>query len=218
MRDFAAARHNMVECQVRPNKVTDERLLAAMSELPRERFLPKPRQGVAYVDEDIPLGDGRYLMEPMVLARLIQAAAVAPGDLALDVGCGSGYSTAVLARLCDTVVALESHAGLAAEATAALAELGIDNAAVFERPLAKGYAKQAPYDVILFGGAIAQLPEAIVNQLGEGGRLVAVVAERQGMGKGTLFVRRSGVVSSRVLFDAATPLLPEFAPESRFVF
>jgi len=216
--DFAAARHNMVECQVRPNKVTDERVLAAMSELPRERFLPKSRQGVAYVDEDIALGDGRYLMEPMVLARLVQAAAVGPGDLALDVGCASGYSTAVLARLCNTVVALESHAGLVAEATAALAELGIDNAAVFERSLAKGYAKQAPYDVILFGGAVARLPEAIVKQLGEGGRLVAVVADGHGMGKATLFVRRSGVVSSRILFDAATPPLPGFAPEPRFVF
>ncbi|MDJ0951621.1 MAG: protein-L-isoaspartate O-methyltransferase [Alphaproteobacteria bacterium] len=216
--DYALARHNMVESQVKTNKVTDERLLAAMAELPRERFVAEEQRGVAYVDEDIPVGRGRFLMEPMVLARLLQAAEPEADDLALDIGCGTGYSTAVLARLCGTVVALESDPGLAGQATALLADLVIDNAAVVEGGLGDGYAKQAPYDVILLGGAVAEIPQAITSQLAEGGRMVAVVADARGMGKATLYTHTGTAVSSRVLFDAAVPHLPGFEKLQSFEF
>jgi protein-L-isoaspartate(D-aspartate) O-methyltransferase len=218
MVDYTIARRNMVESQIRPNKVTDPLLLAALLELPREQFLPKARRGVAYVDEDIEVGEGRYLMEPMVLARLLLAAEVKPTDIVLDIGCATGYSTAVLARLANTVVAVESSRKLAAEATAVLSQLGIDNAAVIEGPLDKGYAKQGPYDVILFSGAIAQVPDAILDQLADGGRLVAVIDDGSRVRKGTIMTRLGGVISGRAVFDAATPLLPGFDRKPGFVF
>ncbi|HVO16958.1 MAG TPA: protein-L-isoaspartate O-methyltransferase [Alphaproteobacteria bacterium] len=218
MVDYAVARRNMVESQIRPNKVTDPLLLAAFLEIPREQFLPKAKRGVAYVDEDIELGDGRYLMEPMLLARLLQTAEVKPTDIALDIGCGTGYSTAILARLCNTVVAVESNRKLAAEAGAVLSRLGIDNAAVIEGPLERGYPKQAPYDVILFGGAVAEVPTPILDQLGEGGRLLAVIDDGSRVRKGTIMTRLGGVISGRPVFDAATPLLPGFDRKLGFVF
>src|SRR3546814_7419678 len=122
--DFAAARENMIEGQLRPNKVTDEAILSAMGTVPRERFLPNGKRAVAYVDEDIGLGQGRFLMEPIVLARLIQAAGVEPDDLVLDIGCGTGYSAAILALLANTVIALECDERLARQATEILAERG----------------------------------------------------------------------------------------------
>lgn len=216
MLDFAAARRNMVEHQLRTNEVTDDALLAAMAEIPRERFVPDRLRDVAYIDEDLPLKKGRFLMEPRVLARLLQLAEVKAEDMVLDIGCGTGYSTAVLAKLANTVVALESDPELAARASSTLAELGMDNAIVVTAPLADGYAKQGPYDVIVFGGSLPRVPASIARQLAEGGRLVAVIGE--GMGRGTLMTRARGIVSSRPAFDAATPILPDFAPVQGFVF
>ncbi len=218
MVDYTESRWNMVESQIRTNKVTDPTLLAVMANLPRECFVPEPLRGIAYVDEDIPLGKGRYLMEPMVLARLLQTAAVGAEDVVLDVGCATGYSTAVLARLANTVVAVESDPELAARATGTLAELGIDNAVVVEAPLREGYPKQAPYDVIFIGGGVPEIPPLIADQLAEGGRLVTVVAEEGAVGRGTLMIRSGGVLSDRPVFDAATPPLPEFSREPGFVF
>ncbi len=215
--DFAAARHNMVENQIRPNRVTDPRVLSAMAELPREAFVPKALQSIAYVDEDIAIGEGRYLMEPMVLALLLQAADVRSTDVVLDIGCGTGYAAAVLARMASTVVTLESDAGLAVRATETLAELEIDTVAVVEGRLEKGYPKQAPYDVIFFGGAVSEVPPVITEQLADGGRLAAVIAG-DGPGKGTLFTRYGGAVSRREMFDAGTPFLPGFAPSPTFTF
>ncbi|MBI3452506.1 MAG: protein-L-isoaspartate O-methyltransferase [Rhodospirillales bacterium] len=216
--DYAAARLNMVESQIRPNKVTDTRIVDAMLNLPREKFLPKPLRGIAYVDEDIPLGNGRYLTEPMVLARLLQAAQLRPDDVALEIGTGPGYGAAVLARIVSTVVALESAQGLAASAGRVLGELGIDNAVVVEGPLTEGYPRQAPYDVILLSGAVAKIPSAIEGQIAEGGRLVAVVAPPGEPGRAILIVRIGGVLSRRIIFDAGAPLLPGFAAEPGFVF
>lgn len=216
MLDFAIARRNMVEHQLRTNEVTNQALLAAMGDIPRERFVPDRFRDVAYIDEDLPLKKGRFLMEPRVFARLLQLAEVKPQDVVLDIGCGTGYSTAVLSRLANTVVALESDAELSARASATLAELGIDNALVVTAPLTDGYAKQSPYDVIVFGGALPRVPPPIARQLVEGGRLVAVIGE--GVGRGTLTMRTRGVISSRPDFDAATPMLPDFAPVQGFVF
>jgi protein-L-isoaspartate(D-aspartate) O-methyltransferase len=218
MIDYAAARLNMVESQLRTNRVSESALLEAFEQVPRERFLPEDVRSIAYVDEDIPLGGGRHLMEPMVLARLLQAARPDPHDVALDVGCGPGYASAILARLAGTVVALEDDPEMAARANRILAELGIDNAVVVEGALGGGYPKQAPYNVILLDGAVAEIPPAIVRQLADGGRLVTIVRDSEGVGRATLVQRSGEVVSSRVLFDAAVPLLPGFAPEPGFVF
>lgn len=219
MVDYVTARRNMVENQVRPNKVTDPRLIGAMAETPRELFLPEPLRSIAYVDEDIELGGGRVLMAPMVLARLLQAANPQPTDIALDIGCATGYSTAVLARLCDTVVGIEPDPEMAATAGAVLAESGVDNAAVIEGKLADGYAKQAPYGVILFGGAIDAVPDAIIRQLADDGRLVAVVVDQAGVGRATLMTRSGpGSLSGRPVFDATTAMLPGVERGPAFVF
>ncbi len=218
MVDFAAARLNMVESQLRTNKVTDLRLLGAFKTVPRELFVPEPLRGIAYIDEDVALGGGRFVMEPRVLARLLQAAQPEPEDVALDLGCGSGYATAILSRLVATVVALEDDAALVAAANRTLDKLEIDNAVVVEGRLTEGYPKQAPYNVILLGGAVAEVPAAIADQLAEGGRLVTVVSAGPGLGRATLMRRDGGVISSRVLYDAALPVLPGFEAEPGFAF
>jgi protein-L-isoaspartate(D-aspartate) O-methyltransferase len=217
MNEFSAVRRSMVEGQIRPNRVTDSRVVAAMAEVPRELFVPRALRGVAYVDEDIEIAPGRYLMEPRVFARLIQAAAIAEGDIVLDIGCGRGYSTAVLARLAATVVALESDQDLAAKAGETLAKLEIDNAVVVGGALAEGYPEQGPYDVIFVSGAVDEVPEALTAQLAEGGRLAAVIG-RGGAGRATLIVRHQELLARRALFEAAAPLLPGFATEPGFVF
>ena len=218
MPDFAAARLNMVESQLRTNKVTNGAILDAFESTPRELFVPEARRGIAYVDDDIEIGPGRCLMEPMVLARLLQAARPDPSDVALHIACGTGYTTALLARLAATVVALESDADLAAFATDTLAALEVDNAVVVKGDLSEGYPAQAPYNVILIDGAVAEVPEAISRQLAEGGRLVAVVMDSGSIGRATLVERHGEVISGRVLFDAAVPVLAEFQPAPRFVF
>ena len=207
----------MVNGQIRTNKVTDQRVAAALLAVPRELFVPKALRSVAYVDEDIAIGGGRYLMEPMVFARLLQAAEIEPRHVVLDVGCGTGYSTAVLARLAGSVVAIESDEELAARARELVAELAMDNAAVVISRLSDGYAEQAPYDVILLNGAVEVVPDVLTGQLAEGGRMVLVKRER-GVGKAWLYRRDQGVVSGRELFDAQVMPLPGFAKPAAFVF
>ncbi|PKQ04022.1 MAG: protein-L-isoaspartate O-methyltransferase [Alphaproteobacteria bacterium HGW-Alphaproteobacteria-12] len=220
MTDFAAARLNMVESQVRINSVTDGRVIDAISAVPRERFVPISRQGLAYMDEDIRISDKnppRFLMEPRVFARLVQLAEIGADDLVLDVGCGSGYSTAVLSRLAGTVVALECDEDLAARAGATLSDLGVDNAVIVAGPLTEGYAKQAPYDVIFVNGMIASVPDALQRQLRDDGRLVAV--EGNGVaGRGRIYMRSGDIFSGRDAFDATIQFLPGFEPTASFVF
>jgi protein-L-isoaspartate(D-aspartate) O-methyltransferase len=218
MIDFTTARLNMVESQVRPNKVTDEAVLAALIGVPRERFVPEHLAAVAYVDEDVPLGEGRFLIEPMVIARMLQLAAIGREDRVLEVGCGTGYASAVLSRLAREVVALEESATLAARARALIGESQAANVTLVEGKLRAGWPERAPYDVILIGGAVAALPPSVAEQLGEGGRLVAVVKPAAGMGKALLMTRTRGILGQRPVFDAGTPLLPELAPEPSFVF
>ena len=218
MTDYATARRNMIECQLRPNGVTDGRVLRAIAETPRELFVPASKRPVAYVDEDIELGHGRCLMEPMAFARMVALAAIRPSDIVLDIGCGTGYSTAVLSRLANTVVAVEEVPGLAAEANDTMTELAIGNAVVVTGPLAAGWAGEAPYDAILFGGAVEEIPQPIVDQLGEGGRLVAVVRPGAGPGRMTLLLKSGGAISCSELHDAAIPLLDAFRRAPGFVF
>lgn len=218
MTDFAAMRRNMVENQIRTNRVTDPRVIEAMETVPRELFVPKAMRAIAYIDEDIQVAPGRYLLEPMVMARLLQAAEIGADDVVLDIGCATGYGPALLARLAASVVGLESDAALADKASALLAELGVDNAAVVTGPLEEGYPKQAPYDVILIEGAVDEVPRAIADQLAEGGRLATVVRTSAPMGRATVFLRLHGAISRRPVFDAAVPLLPGFRKEPEFVF
>ncbi len=208
----------MVDSQLRTNKVTDLRLLEAFETIPRELFVPEHKRGIAHVDEDISVADGRYLMEPMVLARLLQAADVDASDMVLDIGCGTGYSSAILARLAATVVALEPDEALSNQANRTLSDLGADNVIVIKDPLNDGYAKQAPYNVILIGAAVAEVPQVIYDQLADGGRLVTVIKNRPGLGQASLMQRVGEVVSRRYLFDAGTPGLADFAAEPGFVF
>ncbi len=216
--DFSIARQSMVKSQIRPNQVNDPEVLAAMAELPREAFLPKALQGVAYVDEDLPLGNGRYMMEPCVLARLVQAATVKASDVALVIGCTTGYSAAVLSRLASAVVAVESDAKLLQAATNTLAELGIDTVAVMQGDLKEGCPKQAPFDVILCDGAVCEIPDAFFEQMADGGRLVAAVRKNQVVGRAVLVVRKGDVFARRELVDATIPWLPGFEPAPGFVF
>ncbi len=216
--DFAAARRNMVDCQILTNRVTDERIIAVMGELPRETFVPKSRQGVAYVDEALALGEGRFAMEPMIVGRLMQELNLKSTDVALSIGCGSGYAVAALASIVNTVVAVEASTGMAQHATKTLAGLEIDNVVVVEGALNEGYAKQAPYDVIFFDGAVNDVPDAILDQLGEGGRAAVIVAGVGGIGRARLYQKTGANVSSRDLFDAGTPVLPGFEADTVFSF
>ncbi len=210
----------MVEGQIRPNRVTDPALIVALESIPRELFVPKIVEGVAYIDEEICVGHGRSLLEPMVLARLLQAAEIAPDDAVLDIGCATGYSTAVLARVAGSVVAVESQPELAAQATKALAAVGAD-AAVVEGPLVDGYPQRGPYNVIVINGAVADVPEAILEQLADGGRLVAVVASAHAfvpLGQARLYRRIGGTFPGVPLFETHATILPGFEFKPRFVF
>ena len=219
MTDFALARRNMVDGQLRPNRVNDAGLLAALGELPRERFLPEGLRSVAYADDDVPLGNGRFMMEPMVLARLIQVLQPQAEDKALVAAAGLGYGAAILARLTKSVVAVETDAGLAATAAKTLQELGVSGVEPVAGPADQGAAASAPYDVILIEGAVPEVPKAIADQLSEGGRLATVIADPSGaLGVAHLFVKQGGIVSGRPLFDAGTPSLPGFERPARFTF
>lgn len=221
--DFAAARANMVNCQVRTTDVTDHDLLEAMFEVPREQFVPSAMRFASYIDEDIEIapasdeGPARYLMEPSPFAKLVQLAEIRPGDTVLDIGCTTGYSAAILSKLSESVIAVESDASLAGYAIETLAELGIDNVAVVEGVMRDGYAKEGPYDVIVLEGSVPEVPEALFDQLREGGRLVAIIGTGLS-GRARLFTKDDGIVSSRPAFNAAVPHLPSFEREIGFVF
>lgn len=216
--DFAAARRTMVENQLRTKRVTDPGVIDAMGWLPRELFVPAELAGIAYVDEDLPLGNGRYLMEPLVLALLLQSLELRPADKLLEIGCNGGYAAAVAAQMVASVVTVEVDTAMAERAVQNLDSAGVSNVRVVTGPLAGGAAEFAPYDAILFGGAIAEVPEAVIGQLADTGRLAAVIAETQRVGVGTLLLRVSGGLARVAVFDAATPWLPGMEPKPSFVF
>ncbi|OWJ64272.1 protein-L-isoaspartate O-methyltransferase family protein [Inquilinus limosus] len=218
MVDYAAARLNMVEGQIKPNKVIDQALIDAMMAVPRERFVPADRRGVAYVDEDVAVGGGRVLMEPRVLGRLLNDARITPGSRVLIVGAGTGYSAALVSRLAAKVVALEEDKALQAAARGALSELGAQRVTLAEGRLTEGWAAEGPYDVILVDGAVAEVPAALLAQLAPGGRLLTVVDDGDGVGRAMLVSAVDGVVSQRPLFDAATAMLPGFERKPAFQF
>jgi protein-L-isoaspartate(D-aspartate) O-methyltransferase len=222
MIDFAAARRMMVDGQVRTSDVTDLRLIEVMRELPRERFVPETKTALAYLDLDIPLTEGegapgRRLLKPMVLAKLIQAAEIHGHDHVLDVGCATGYSSAILGELAGSVLALEQDPSLARLAEKALRAEGAANITVVVGTLTEGWPAGAPYDVILLNGATEVAPKALLGQLKDGGRLVCVQG-RAPAAKAMLFRAFGQEVSGRPIFDAGAPLLPGFAEPATFVF
>jgi protein-L-isoaspartate(D-aspartate) O-methyltransferase len=217
MFDAANARRLMVDGQVRTADVTDAALLEAMLTLPRERFLPPTLEQLAYVDGDIPVAKGRALLKPMVLGKLVQAARIDPGDRVLDVACATGYSSALLARLGASVVALEEDPDLARQAREALAAVGATGVEVVTGPLNAGWAAGAPYDVIFLNGATEVAPEMLGRQLGPHGRLVGVYG-RAPASKAMIFHVIEGQTVGRPIFDAAAKLLPGFSAPPAFVF
>jgi len=216
--DFATARFNMVENQIRPNGVNDPLVVRALAKTPREAFLPKAMHAVAYVDETLPLGSGRFLISPLVLARLLQSAGIKASDVVLTIGDATGWASAVVSMLASTVVCLECEADPAARAGAALSGLGRDNVAVVRAPLAGGYPAQGPYDVILLMGAVPEIPAAIGRQLADGGRMLGIVKSGTGSGRMVRVVRAGDTFGRWALFDAATPYLPGFQPRDGFKF
>ena len=217
MPDYTAQRMNMVESQVRANDVTDIRIHDAMREVPRERFVPTVKRGVAYADGAIEVVANRYLLEPRTFSKLIQLAQVASTDSVLDVGCATGYSTAVLARLAARVTGLEQDADLVRVASDMVPAVGATNVAIVQGYLADGHRAGAPYDAIVVNGAIEAPPEALLGQLAEGGRLVAIVQSGE-QSRAHLYLRQNGRIGSRVAFDAWAPLLAGFRQKVGFVF
>ncbi len=215
MIDLSDARENMVESQVRPSDVTDPRITHAMRTIPRELFIPKSLRSLAYSEEPVEIAQGRVAMEPRTLAKLLHAANVKDTDLVLLIGGATGYTAALLSHLAAAVVALEDDKALVDTVTANCSRLDIDTVASVEGPLTEGHPSQAPYDLIVLDGGIETVPPALLSQLAEGGRLVAIVRDGP-VGKARLFLRSGDAVSSRYLFDATVPILPGFEKPKEF--
>ncbi len=218
MSDYATQRLNMVDAQVRTNDVTDPRIHAAMRAVPRERFVPASKRALAYADVAIEVSPKRFLLDPRSFAKLLQLAAVKSTDKVLDVGCATGYSTAILAHLAAEVIALEQDADLVRIASEMLPAVDARNASVVQGSLVDGFKAKAPYDVIFVNGGIAEAPNALLAQLAEGGRLVAVVQPNGTMGKAQLFVKENSEIGARPGFDAGVPVLAGFRKAVGFVF
>jgi len=221
--DLKTQRLNMVESQIRTNEVTDRRILDAMMDIDRENFVPAADRALAYMEGEISVQTGeedgcrRTLLNPMVLAKLIQLADIKETDLVLDVGCTTGYSTALLTYLTNSVVGLEQGAKLVEKASANLASANIINAAIVEGPLNQGYSAEGPYDVILLNGRVNEPPETLLKQLKPGGRVVGVLGEGV-TGKAKIWLNSATGWTSREAFDAAASDLPGFDKDRQFTF
>ena len=216
---FATARKKMVDCQLRPSKVTDQSVLDAFLTIPREEFVGKQQRALAYIDEDLPLSGGRCLMEPMVLARLLQALEIRPDDNLLIVGAGCGYGTAVAAKLAGSVIAIETRSNLVEKAQDVLISIGIDNAAILKSRLVDGYPDEGPYDCILIEGGVETVPDNLLKQLTPKGKLAAIYRKpAHPVGVGSLWMRSGRDFTRTPLFDARVPNLDEFNAKAEFSF
>jgi len=224
MSEYQVQRSNMVDSQLRTNQVTDHRILRAMLDIPREKFVPVDKQGLAYMDQDILVdrdtdGAERYMMSPMTIAKLAQLAGVGDKDMVLVIGCASGYLAALLASLADSVICLERDERMGEAAANRLEELGCDNAATVTGRLEEGYSKEGPYDVIMFNGSVEVIPQDLFDQLKDNGRLVAVQLSDGGVGRAHLY-RKIGdnIGENRISFDASAHPLPGFKRAQSFTF
>jgi len=216
MTDFATRRTVMVDTQVRPSDVTKFPVIKALLSVPREAYVPRSLREAAYIGENLEIAPRRVVLEARTLSKLLDALDIQPDEMVLDLGCGLGYSTAVIARLAEAVIAVEEDAALAAQAEKTLASEGVDNAAVISGPLAQGAAKHGPYDVITLQGAIETLPQALSDQLKEGGRIGCVFMEGA-LGVARVGYKVDGVVTWRFAFNATAPVLPGFELRRGFV-
>ena len=217
MIDFTAARHAMVDGQVRPADVTRYAVIDAMLSVPRELFVPRAHRDVAYAEMQVPLAPGRVLLDARTFAKMLDAVELRAGELVLDVGAGYGYSAAVAARIAGTVVALEENPDLAQNLGETLSRLAVDNVLVERGRLSEGAPEPGPYDVILIEGGVETMPKALLDQLADGGRLVAIRMEGV-LGQCCVWQRSDRTVSSRPVFDASAPVLPGFDAARRFTF
>ena len=215
MTDYATARTIMVDRQVRPSDVTRFPIIEAMSRIPRERFVPKGQESVAYAETPIPLGNGREMLEPRIFAKMLEGARIGPDDLVLDIAPGLGYSTAVIAAMAAAVIAVEPDEAMAAAAAATLEDLEIDNAMARAGDAAAGDAAHGPFDAIFVNGGVGEPPEALAAQLKEGGRMVAVEMSADG-GRAVAYIRADGRLQPRRLFDATAPVLDGLHREEAF--
>ena len=216
MTDFAQRRIMMVDTQVRPSDVTKFPIIAAMLAVRREVFVPADRREAAYVGENLPLGPGRVVLEARTFAKLLDALDIQPTEAVLDIGCGLGYSTAILARLAEAVVAVEHDEIRATEAQRSLSAEGVDNAAVVTGPLTAGSAKHGPYDVIVLQGGIEKLPAGLADQLKDGGRMGAVFMNGA-LGVARVGFKADGRITWRDAFNATAPVLPGFEERKGFL-
>lgn len=215
MTDYTSRRTMMVDTQVRPSDVTKFPIIDAMLSVPREAFVPDGKREAAYVGENLDIGGGRFMLEPRTLAKMLEVLDIQPTHVGLDIACGLGYSTAVLAQMCDFVVAVEDDDSRAQEAQAILSEQGIDNAAVMAGALNEGSQKSGPYDIIVVQGGVEDVPEAVLAQLREGGRIACVFAEDT-LGVVRVGHKIDGAVNWRFAFNASAPVLPGFEKSAVF--
>lgn len=209
MFDYNSARENMVESQIRTSDVTDSGVLKAFRTIPRETFVPNSHSALSYADTEINLGDDRYLLRPRDFAKMVQAAEIRSTDVVLDIACGRGYSTAILAKLADTVIGLESDADIVERASKLLVDNDITNAAVIEGDFKSGAKEHGPFDVIFVNGAVEFIPNAWTSQLSDKGRIIAIIKDDQ-VGRAHYVTSSSGAQSHRVLFDAQAHILDGF--------
>ena len=217
MTDFSTRRTMMVDTQVRPSDVTKFPIIDAMLTVAREDFVPSAQREAAYVGENLDLGAGRVLLEPRTLAKMLDVLAIDADELVLDLGCALGYSSAVIARMAQAVVAVEQDADMARDAQDALVAAGADNAVVHQGPLIDGAEQHGPYDVIIVQGGVADVPEALTAQLKKGGRMAAIFMSGP-LGEVRVGYKRAGQMSWRLAFNATAPYLPGFEPEMSFTF
>ena len=215
MADFADRRRMMVDTQVRPSDVTKFPIIDAMLRVPREAFVPRTRREAAYVGENLDMGGGRELLEPRTLAKMLDALDIRGDELVLDIGALHGYSSAVIARMAEAVVALEEDETMASEAEGVLTEQGADSVIVHRGALAEGAAEHGPYDVITIEGAIETLPDALADQLKDGGRIAAIFADGA-LGTVRIGYKIDGRINWRDAFNAGAPILPGFARHRAF--
>lgn len=215
MSDFATRRTMMVDTQIRPSDVTKFPIIDAMLSVPREAFVPRPLREAAYVGENLDLGGGRVILEPRTLAKMLDSLDISGDELVLDIGAAFGYSSAVIARMAQAVVAVEENADMVAEAQTILSEQGADNVILHEGPLAAGAPEHGPYDVIVVQGGVEQIPDDLLEQLKDGGRIACVFSDNA-LGVVRVGYKIDGDISWRYAFNAGAPVLPGFVSEAEF--